>query len=196
MRRCMLTDAPGFLFFLENGIFSGFKKPLHFFDFDSIESVSYTSVLQRTFNMVISYKPNPGSMAEDIEFSMIDQADFAGIDTYIKQHELQDASMADARRAKQLNINKARGEAKPDAGVNGEEDGRTELQKAEAELEDAEDEEEEDYDPGSEGESEGSGSDSDEEDADGDDVSGNVVEEELGSEAEEVEVDPDDDDQL
>ena len=196
MRLCILTDAPGFLFFLENGIFSGFKKPLHFFDFDSVETISYTSVLQRTFNMVISYKPNPDSVAEEIEFSMIDQADFAGIDAYIKQHELQDASMADARRAKRLNINKAKGEAKADADVDGEEDDRTELQRAEAELEDAEDEEEEDYDPGSEGESEGSGSDTDEDDADGDDATGNAVEDELGSEAEEPEIDPDDEDQL
>lgn len=188
----------GFLFFLENGIFSGFKKPLHFFDFDSIESISYTSVLQRTFNMVISYKPTTESESEEIEFSMIDQADFAGIDAFIKRHELQDASMADARRAKRLNINKPRGETKTDDGANGAEDNRTELQKAEAELEDAEDEEEEDYDPGSEGESEGSGSDTDddEEDAHGVNGGGDVVEEELGSEAQDVEVDPDDEDQL
>jgi hypothetical protein len=145
--------------------------------------------------MVISYTPTSGPAAEEIEFSMIDQADFAGIDAYIKRHDLQDASMADARRAKKLNINKGRGQVKMEEGVNGEEDNRTELQKAEAELEDAEDEEEEDYDPGSEGESEGSGDDSDEEDADGDEGGGNVAEE-LGSEAEDVEVDPDDEDQL
>lgn len=181
---------------MENGIFSGFKKPLHFFDFDSIESISYTSVLQRTFNMVISYKSKPDADDEEIEFSMIDQADFAGIDAYIKRHELQDASMADARRAKKLNINKQRGEVKTEDGLNGEEDDRTELQKAEAELEDAEDEEEEDYEPGSEGESEGSGSDSDEDNADEDDGGGDVVEEELGSEAEDVEVDPEDEEQL
>lgn len=148
--------------------------------------------------MVISFTLSSGSKSEEIEFSMIDQADFAGIDAYIKRHDLQDASMADARRAKRLNINKVRGEVKMEDGVNGEEDDRTELQKAEAELEDAEDEEEEDYDPGSEGESEGSGDDSDEdeEDADGDEGGGNVVEEELGSEAEDVDVDPDDENQF
>jgi hypothetical protein len=148
--------------------------------------------------MVISFMPKTDYVAEEIEFSMIDQADFAGIDAYIKRHELQDASMADARRAKKLNVNKARGEAKTEDGANGEEDDRTELQKAEAELEDAEDEEEEDYDPGSEGESEGSGDESDESDGDGDEGGGNVVEDELGSETEdaEIEVDPDDEDQL
>ena len=194
----VLTFHLGFLFFLENGIFFGFKKPLLFFDFDSVESISYTSVLQRTFNLNISYKLTPDSEPEEIEFSMLDQADFAGIDAYIKRHQLQDASMADARRAKKLNINKARGEAKTEDGVNGEEDDRTELQKAEAELEDAEDEEEEDYDPGSEGESEGSGSDTDEEEeyANGNDGGGDIVDEELGSEAEDVEVEPDDEDQL
>ena len=188
--------SAGFLFFLENGIFFGFKKPLVFFDFDSIESISYTSVLQRTFNLNISYKPTPDSEPEEIEFSMLDQADFAGIDAYIKRHELQDASMADARRAKKLNVNKQRGEPKTDGRANEEEDDRTELQKAEAELEDAEDEEEEDYDPGSEGESEGSGSDTtDDEEANGGDGVGDA-EEELGSEAEDVEIDPDDEDQL
>lgn len=148
--------------------------------------------------MVISYTPKPDSVAEEIEFSMIDQADFVGIDAYIKRHELQDASMADARRAKKLNVNKARGDVKVEDGANSEEDDRTELQKAEAELEDAEDEEEEDYDPGSEGESEGSGDDSDEDDGDGDEGGMGVVEDELGSVAEdvEVEVDPDDEDQL
>lgn len=194
----ILTYYPGFLFFLQTGIFFGFKKPLLWFDFDSIESISYTSVLQRTFNLNISYKPKPDADPEEIEFSMLDQADFAGIDAYIKRHELQDASMADARRAKKLNINKNRGEVSTEKGANKEEDDRTELQKAEAELEDAEDEEEEDYDPGSEGDSEGSGSDTDDEEDVGNGQHGerDIVGEELGSEAEDVDVDPDDDDQL
>lgn len=43
----------GFLFFLENGILWGFKKPLLFLPLDRIAAVSYTSVLQRTFNIVV-----------------------------------------------------------------------------------------------------------------------------------------------
>ena len=39
----------GYLFFLSTGIFFGFKKPLELFPFDQITSVSYLSVLQRTF---------------------------------------------------------------------------------------------------------------------------------------------------
>lgn len=124
---------------------------------------------------------------------MIDQADYAGIDAYIKKHGLQDASLAEARRAKKLNINGVKGEENDgeDAAGDGEEE--SELQKAQRELEDQEDEEEEDYDPGSEGESEGSGSSSDEDEeveyGEGD--PGDLVKDELGSEAEEVSEDED-----
>jgi hypothetical protein len=145
----------------------GFKKPLAFFDFASVNSVSYTNVLRNTFNLVIA------TPHQEIEFSMIDQADFAGINEYIQKHGLQDASLAAARRAKKLNVNKP---GKKDSGQpNGttaraeDQEEESELQKAERELQDQEDEEEEeddDFDPGSEGESEGSGSDSEEDDDD------------------------------
>ncbi|KEQ70202.1 Rtt106-domain-containing protein, partial [Aureobasidium namibiae CBS 147.97] len=156
----------GYLFFLSVGIVWAFKKPLALFTFENIESISYTSVLQRTFNIVITTMPDPATgEKQDIEFSMLDQADFAGIDEYVKRHDLNDASMAADRRAKKLNINpKPKTEATDteNAGASGadEDDEMTELQKAEQELQDQEDEEEEDYDPGSDGESEGSGSDS------------------------------------
>lgn len=157
----------GYLFFLSCGILWAFKKPLALYTFDAIESISYTSVLQRTFNLVITVPPaGPEEQAQEVEFSMLDQADFAGIDEYIKRHGLNDASMAADRRAKKLNINPP----KPKEETNGHvevgqdgEDEETELQKAERQLQDEEDDEEEDYDPGSEGESEGSGSDSEEE---------------------------------
>ena len=175
----------GFLFLLPNGIFWGFKKPLEFFSFDAVNSVSYTSVLQRTFNLNISACAAADAEPQEFEFSMIDQADFAGIDDYVKRHQLQDASMAEQRRAKKLNVNgvKGGGEAKQEGGD--QEEG--ELEKATREAEDLEDEEEDDenFDPGSEGESEGSGSGSEE---DEDEYEGraesNLVDEELGSEAE------------
>lgn len=128
----------------------------------------------------------------EYEFSMIDQADYSGIDDYIKRHGLQDASLAEARRAKVYNVNGGKKDeegttAAETAGVGGE----SELQKAQRELEDQEDEEEEDYDPGSEGESEGSGSSSEEEEDeehedDGQDSDGDedLVKGELGSAAE------------
>ncbi|KAI4721671.1 Rtt106-domain-containing protein [Aureobasidium sp. EXF-10727] len=160
----------GYLFFLSVGIVWAFKKPLALFTFENIESISYTSVLQRTFNIVITTMPDPVTgEKQDIEFSMLDQADFAGIDEYVKRHDLNDASMAADRRAKKLNINPkpkteaTDGETAGAAGADDDDDEMTELQKAEQALQDQEDEEEEDYDPGSEGESEGSGSDSEDE---------------------------------
>ena len=173
----------GYLFLLATGILWGFKKPLEFFAFDTIESVSYTSVLQRTFNLVVAFRPSEEAIVQEYEFSMVDQADFAGIDTYVKRHGLQDASMAEQRRAKKLNINGLKDKEAPQE--NGEQEG--ELEKARREAEDLEDEEEEDdnFDPGSEGESEGSGSSSDEDDEDhGGRPETGLVEDELGSEAE------------
>jgi len=117
---------------------------------------------------------------------MIDQADFAGIDAYVKRHALNDASMAQQRRAKRYNVNagrknedggegvvgngidgKGKGGGKDGDDEEGDEDGETELQKAERMLQDEEDEGEEDYDP-SAGESEGEGEDSEEEEGEGD----------------------------
>lgn len=191
----------GFLFFTSEGIVFGFKKPLMYFSFASIDSISYTSVLQRTFNLNITVF-NPAfsdQKPQEIEFSMIDQADYSGIDSYIKKHGLNDSSMAVQRRAQRYNVNgpnqAAKGEDGEDAeAADEEEDGVTELQKAEMMLQDQEDDEEEDYDPGSDGDSEGEGSSSSEEeeyDDDGGqerDEDGNILQDELGSEAEEVEM--------
>lgn len=151
----------------------GFKKPLAFFPFACIDAISYTSVLQRTFNLVISTtSSSDGADVKETEFSMLDQADFAGIDDYVKRHGLNDASMAADRRAKAYNVNKVKKELDEngdDAGDRedaGEE--QSELQKAEQQLQDDEDEEEEDYEA-SGGESDGEGEDSDgDDDDDGD----------------------------
>ncbi|KIW67251.1 hypothetical protein PV04_06516 [Phialophora macrospora] len=200
----------GYLFFLSNGIFFGFKKPLAFFAFDDVESISYTSVLQRTFNLNIAYRTSSADgvdadakAIQEVEFSMLDQADFAGIDEYVKRHGLQDASLAEARRAKKLTNAKPNSAQNADPAPEEGEDGdsRTELEKAQQQLDDEEDEEEEDYDPGSDGESDGSGS------SDGDDdeydreyerqrkksKGKDLVKEELGSEAEDVSVTEDED---
>ena len=198
----------GFLFFLSSGTFFGFKKPLLFLPFDDIESVSYTSVLQRTFNLNITYR-KPGSEGEDadteeIEFSMLDQSDHNGINDYVQRHGLHNASLAAGRRAKSLNKKKAATNGTSnDAAVNGaddEDDGRTEIEKVEAQLQDEEDEEEEDFEP-SEDDDDGSGSGSSEDESDDDNdapkakrkSTRNLVEDELGSEAEDVEVTDDED---
>lgn len=182
----------GYLFLLSSGIIWGFKKPLEYFAFDSIDSVSYTSVLQRTFNLNIAIRTSEDANIQEFEFSMIDQADFAGIDDYIKRHQLQDASMAEQRRAKKLNINGIKG-AEVAEGTDDQEEGELEKARREAEeIEDEEEEEDENFDPGSEGESEGSGESSEEDGGEGDDVEGgDLVEQELGSEAEDVDEDED-----
>lgn len=155
----------GFLFFLSNGIFWGFRKPLEFYPFNLVDSVSYTSVLQRTFNLNISFRKSPADAPQEFEFSMLDQEDFGGIDAYIKRHQLQDASMAEKRRAKKLNVNGV-----PADGDGNHEEAEGELQKAAREVEGLEDdddeEEDENFDPGSEGESEGEGMSSEDEDED------------------------------
>ncbi|KAI1494314.1 hypothetical protein F5X96DRAFT_618268 [Biscogniauxia mediterranea] len=178
----------GYLFFLENGILWGFKKPLMFIPLDRIAAVSYTSVLQRTFNMVVEVFTGEGGdeeATEEIEFSMLDQEDYGGInESYVMRHKLQDRSMADQRKAKRELAENAKGKKGADGeeqDANGQGDnGMTELERAQLEaeqqLQDDEDEDEEDYDPGSEGESEGSGTssedddDDDEEDAEDDDA--------------------------
>ncbi|KPI37054.1 Histone chaperone [Cyphellophora attinorum] len=211
----------GFLFFLSTGIFWGFKKPLLFMGLEDIESVSYTSVLQRTFNLNIAYRKPPTSKAEidqaeaagqlpepeEIEFSMLDQSDYAGINEYVQRHGLHDASLAAGRRAK--TVKKEKGTAMNGAGAaaNGpddeddEDDGRTELEKAEAELQDAEDEEEEDFEP-SDDDDDGSGSSGSEDDDEYEAErptkkrkTGNLVQDELGSEAEDVEISDDEEDE-
>lgn len=185
----------GYLFFLPNGILWAFKKPLLFLPHAKISAVSYTSVLQRTFNLTVEIdttKPGEEDSTEEIEFSMVDKEDFGGIDGYTKRYGLQNKSMAEQRKAKKLNVNVIKDE---DGNVIGNAEAG-ELEKAENEAGgatiagltlgdlDEDDEEEEDYDPGSEGESEGSGSSSEEDDDD--DAGG-------GGEADQEDDDEDDD---
>jgi hypothetical protein len=168
----------GFLFFLPTGILWGFKKPLLFLPLERIVAVSYTNVLQRTFNMVVELEEDPedanSSLEKEIEFAMLDQEDYQGIDeTYVRRHGLADRSMAERRKAKRElaeNAKKAAGEGEGDDDGNehaeGDAGGMTALELAEREaeqrLQDEEDELEEDYDPGSEGDSEGEGESSEE----------------------------------
>lgn len=113
---------------------------------------------------------------------MIDQEDYPGIDTYIKRNRLNDASMVEARRAKQFKVN----------GEDGEEEGGH-LEQA---MVDLEDEEEEDYVPGQDegGDDEGEGSESEDSEEEGSEDMGSEdegsvdLEDELGSEMEDVDM--------
>lgn len=101
----------GYLWFLESGIVWGFKKPLMFIEFVRIGSVSYTSITKRTFNLNIHMHLGTDVGGEELEFAMIDQADYTGIDGYVRKHRLNDASMAEMRRAVVYNVNKPKGES-------------------------------------------------------------------------------------
>ncbi|KAL1888708.1 hypothetical protein Cpir12675_006073 [Ceratocystis pirilliformis] len=175
----------GYLFFLQTGILWGFKKPLLYIPLERVAAISYTSVLQRTFNMVVEVFSGEGDNTEEIEFSMIDQQDYQGIDElYVKKNGLQDRSMAEQRKAK-LELAENAKAVKNDGGDDGSEDVEmtqadedatvamnpalkhmTALERAEWEeeqrLQDEEDEEEEDYNPESGDDSDGSGESNDE----------------------------------
>ena len=136
-------------------------------------------MLQRTFNLVVgvsnpaSSNPDAGGEVVEVEFSMLDQEDFAGIDEYVKRHGLNDASLAAGRRAREYGVNKEKekekkGDGEVGAEVGAGEDGLTELQRAEMVLQDQEDEEEEDYEAsGGESDGEGEGSEVESEDGEG-----------------------------
>lgn len=175
-----LGSRDGCLHFLPEGILWGFRKPVAWLARERIARVAYTGVLQRTFNLTVSVlrvggdgRADAGDSGgdddvDDVEFAMIDQAEHAGVDAYVRKHGLQDASLANERRAKVADGRGTRKELRQtrEDGVDGEED-ENELAKVERELQDAEDAEEEDFDPGSSGESDGSGESSEEDGEDG-----------------------------
>lgn len=112
----------GYLFFLEAGLLWGFKKPLLFFPLDRVAAVSYTSVLQRTFNVAVEAfadDPDDRERTVEVEFAMLDQEDYGPIDeAWVRRHGLQDRSMAERRRAKKELAENAR--AKKEAGEEGD----------------------------------------------------------------------------
>ncbi|KAG6023711.1 hypothetical protein E4U19_004186 [Claviceps sp. Clav32 group G5] len=164
----------GYLFFLDNGILWGFKKPLIFIPRNRIAAISYTNILQITFNMVVEVFSKDDEPNEEFEFGMLDQQDYGSINDFVQRNGLQDRSMAEQRKAKlQLAENRASKKgsdgAEPDDDGAANDDNQTELEKAQLEaeqqLQDDEDEDEEDYDPGSDGgDSDGSGESSEDDD--------------------------------
>jgi hypothetical protein len=193
----------GFLFFLPTGILWGFKKPLVYLPLDRIVAISYTNILRTTFNMVVELDTDLASdsnaaIDKEIEFGMIDQEDYQGIDqTYVRRHGLADRSMAEQRKAKrELAENGKKPAAADEAnGEAGETGDMTELERAQHEdeqrLQDEEDELEEDYDPGSESDSEVESGLSDEDEDDEDEGDDDDEEGEEGEEDEQGGMDED-----
>lgn len=106
-----LKAKDGFLFFLPTGILFGFKKPTLFFPINSLASTVITNITQRTFDLTLTLKPNCqvlGSAGfrttkegdnDTVQFSMIEQSEYGGIEAYSKKIGVNDNSMAEERKA-------------------------------------------------------------------------------------------------
>lgn len=89
-----LKNKDGFLYFLSNGVFFGFKKPLLFFANKDIVSMHVNCVTGRTFNLSINTKDNVS-----FEFSMIDQSEYDGISRYMEKFSIQGNEAVDKNSA-------------------------------------------------------------------------------------------------
>ncbi|KAG0681489.1 hypothetical protein C6P40_004742 [Pichia californica] len=97
-------NKEGYLYFLQNYVIFGFKKPIHIFNSTDIESITYNSITRLTFNILLNVKIY--GVIEHFEFSMIDQKEFENIDKYVKTKDFRDNSMAEQYKAqKQLKNN-------------------------------------------------------------------------------------------
>lgn len=99
-----LKAKEGCLYFLPEGILYGFKKPTIFFPLNSISSTFFCNIMQHTFNLVLVLKENHsplGSSISDktIEFSLIEQSEYTGIDSYIQTCGINDSSMSEEKMA-------------------------------------------------------------------------------------------------
>lgn len=90
-----IGSKDGILYFLVDSLFFGFRKPVLLLEHSEIQNVSFTVITSSTFNIVV--KLNDGS---EHEFAMIDQASFNAISDYTCNKKLENASLAEERRAK------------------------------------------------------------------------------------------------
>lgn len=127
-----LKAKDGFLFFLPTGILFGFKKPTLFFPVSSLASTVITNITQRTFDLTLTLRPESkvlGSAGfrttkdgddDTVQFSMIEQSEYGGIEAYTKKVNINDHSMAEERKA----VNKGEGQDETNEGNNGDDDGQ------------------------------------------------------------------------
>lgn len=106
-----LKAKDGFLFFLPTGILFGFKKPTLFIPISSLASNVINNITQRTFDLTLTLKagmPLLGSSGfrttkegdhDTVQFSMIEQSEYGGIEAYTKKLGVNDQSMAQERKA-------------------------------------------------------------------------------------------------
>ncbi|KAG2217164.1 hypothetical protein INT45_003055 [Circinella minor] len=124
-----LKNKEACLYFLPKGILFGFKKPVYYFPLTILSSTYYSGITQHTFNLTLVLKKNQlplGSLlnvskdeqenGSTLEFSMIEQSEFGGIDQYIKKMNINDKSMSEENMAPEIKAKKQQKE---------EEDGNT-----------------------------------------------------------------------
>lgn len=85
----------GLLYLLSDFLFFGFKKPLKLFLVAEIESISFTVVTSRTFNIVVKLLDDSVH-----EFEKIPHDFHARILAFIDKNNLNDESLAEERKAK------------------------------------------------------------------------------------------------
>lgn len=124
-----LKAKEGNLYFLPEGILYGFKKPTVFFPLSCIASTVFCSITQRTFDIALTvrrgHQPLGSSLGlgktdDDtrIDFSMIEQSEYAAIDDYIKKARISDRSLDEEFKAPET---KAAKEAKEQKTSNAQE---------------------------------------------------------------------------
>ncbi|KAJ1962361.1 hypothetical protein IWQ62_003554 [Dispira parvispora] len=107
--RCYWKAREGFLYFLDQGLFYGFKKPILFFPLSDITDLDVRNIMTRTFDLHLTWvpqdgqtiqgphakKPRPDERGADdtagevmLEFSMIDNAEFDAIMAYIQHRKV------------------------------------------------------------------------------------------------------------
>ncbi|KAL1924941.1 uncharacterized protein VTP21DRAFT_4595 [Calcarisporiella thermophila] len=106
----------GYLFFLPQGLFFGFRKPVLLIRPEDIASKSYHGVTARTFNLTIQLHEDRRALGSptgsdiQLEFEMIEQAEFENVDRYLTKHE--DASLSEKLRQVDVrDMNKGKGKA-------------------------------------------------------------------------------------
>lgn len=110
----------GVLYFLPDHVLFGFKKPIVLFQSSEIESIQYSNITRITFSVTLVLKSG-----DRVEFSMVDQQEFAAIDTYAKGRQVVDMSMSEELKAKPMkNAEKAGalGEAEQEVGADDDDD--------------------------------------------------------------------------
>ncbi|KAI9593019.1 hypothetical protein BDF19DRAFT_415676 [Syncephalis fuscata] len=101
---CHLKTRDGYLFFLDHGLFFGFRKPVLYLPLTDIAQVSVATITSRTFSLCITLKqpeqpiPSTNSVESSnnkkekdrmVEFAMIDAGDFEPIVAYVRWAKLE-----------------------------------------------------------------------------------------------------------